>query len=101
MEKDKGIAERLKEIRREARMTQKEMAVIIGLTSGSVGALENAYYTPNFDVLRAIHNKLGVSYDYIIDGIELNDNASKLIEENARLKEELDRMRKIVDKLVK
>lgn len=101
MKKDQGIAKRLKEIRIQARMTQKEMAVIVGLTAGSVGALENAYYTPNFDVLRAIHKRLEVSYDYIIDGIESINNAFKLIEENTRLKEELDRMKKIVDKLVK
>ena len=99
--KAKQIGDRLKEVRLNARLTQKELAKLVGLTPGSVGALENGLYTPNFDVLRTLHKKLGVSYDYIIDGLESPENASKLIEENTRLKEELDRMRKIVDKLVK
>lgn len=101
MEKDKAIAERLKEIRREARMTQKEMAVVVGLTSGSVGALENAYYTPNFDVLRRIHKTFGVSYDYIIDGISTPEVTTNLVAENTALKAENERMKKIIDKLVK
>jgi transcriptional regulator with XRE-family HTH domain len=99
--KAKQIGDRLKEVRLNARLTQKELAKLVGLTPGSIGALENGLYTPNFDVLRILHKKLGVSYDYIIDGLESPENASKLIEENTRLKEELDRMRKIVDKLVK
>jgi transcriptional regulator with XRE-family HTH domain len=99
--KTEQIGKRLREVRIDARLTQREMAKLVNLATGSIGAMENGLYTPNFDVLRAIHKKLGVSYDYIIDGIESTDNASKLIEENARLKEELDRMRKIVDKLVK
>jgi transcriptional regulator with XRE-family HTH domain len=99
--KTEQIGKRLREVRIDARLTQREMAKLVNLSTGSIGAMENGLYTPNFDVLRAIHKKLGVSYDYIIDGLESNENPSKLIEENARLKEELERMRKIVDKLVK
>jgi transcriptional regulator with XRE-family HTH domain len=97
----KQIGNRLKEVRLNARLTQKELAKLVGLTPGSIGALENGLYTPNFDVLRTLHKKLGVSYEYIIDGLESSKNPSQLMEENARLKEELERMRKIVDKLVK
>jgi len=89
------IAQRLREIRLDARLTQKEMAKIIGLTPGSVGALENGLYTPNFDVLRAIHTKLNVSYDYIIDGVKTNHN------DDGDLRQEVERLRKIVDKLLK
>lgn len=95
------IGQRLKEIRLDARLTQKEMANIVGLTPGSIGAMENDLYTPNYDVLRTIHSKLGVSYDYIIDGLKTPDNPSKLMAENRELKTEIDRLRKMVDKLLK
>jgi len=94
------IAKRLRDIRIDNRLTQKEMAKLINMTSGSVGALENGLYTPNFDVLRILKKKLNVSYDFMLDG-ELGPDSSKLKDENERLKEEVDRLRKMIDKLLK
>lgn len=101
MKHKQTIGERLREIRLDARLTQKEMGKLVGLTPGSVGALENNLYTPNYDVLRAIHDRLGVSYDYIIDGVKSAENPSKLISENKELRLEIDRLKKMVDKLLK
>ena len=91
----KDIAQRLKEIRLDARLTQKDMAKIVGLTPGSIGAMENGLYTPNFDVLRALKQKLNVSYDYIIDGVKAS------VDDRDTLKREIERLTKIIDKLVK
>ena len=93
----KDIAQRLKEIRLDARLTQKDMAKIVGLTPGSIGAMENGLYTPNFDVLRALKQKLNVSYDYIIDGVKSSVNEP----DKDTLKKEVERLTKIIDKLVK
>lgn len=95
---NKDIANRLREIRLDARLTQKDMAKIVGMTPGSVGALENGLYTPNFDVLRALKDKLSVSYDYIIDGVKTPANGKQELEE---LKQEINRLNKIIDKLLK
>jgi len=94
------IAKRLRDIRIDNRLTQKDMAKLINMTSGSVGALENGLYTPNFDVLRILKKKLNVSYDFMLDG-EVGPDSSKLKDENARLKEEVDRLKKMIDKLLK
>lgn len=80
-------------------MTQVEMGKLVGLTSSAVGAIEQGLYTPNFAVLRALNQKLGVSYSYIIDGVkddspELNKRLKDLEAENAML-------RKVVAKLTK
>lgn len=99
--KKEQIGNRLKEIRLDARLTQKEMAKLVGLTPGSIGAMENGLYTPNYDVLRAINKKLGIPYEYIIDGLESPVNHSQLKMENDLLKAELDRLKKVIDKLVK
>lgn len=95
------ISGRLREVRIEHRLTQKEMGKIIGMTSGSVGALENGLYTPNFEVLRTLKKRLGVPYDYIIDGEKKDGSIQHLKNENALLKDEVERLKKIVDKLVK
>lgn len=92
-----NIAKRLRDIRINARLTQREMGEIVGLSSGSVGALENNLYTPNFDVLRAIHNRFNVSYEYIIDGT----NTTGSHKEIESLRQEVERLRRVVDKLVK
>lgn len=94
------IAERMRDIRLNARMTQKDMAKLVGLTAGSIGAIENGAYTPNFEVLRKIKQKLGIPYDYIIDGVSSDVSKSQLASENKALKEELDRLKKMVDRLL-
>ncbi len=93
----KDIAKRLREIRLDARLTQKDMADVVGLTPGSVGAMENGLYTPNYDVLRALKKKLNVSYDYLIDG----DKTSASRHEIEQLRQEVIRLTKIIDKLIK
>lgn len=95
------IAQRLRDIRLDARLTQKEMAKLVGLTPGSIGAMENGLYTPNFDVLRSIRQKLNVPYEYIIDGIKTGVSAPQVALENKELKAEIDRLKKMVDKLLK
>ena len=94
------VSTRLREIRINNRLTQKEMGAIIGMTAGSVGALENGLYTPNYDVLRMLKKKLNVSYDYILDGNDVTSN-DKAMTENKDLKEEVARLKKMVDRLLK
>lgn len=96
-----SIAKRLKDIRINNRLTQKDMAKIVGLTSGAIGAMENGLYTPNFDVIRSLKKRLNVSYDYLIDGENIELNLSKMQTDNIALKEEVDRLRKMIDKLLK
>lgn len=95
------IAARMRDIRLDARLTQKEMAKLVGMTAGSVGALENGLYSPNYEVLRALKKKLGVSYDYIIDGSKTSVNVTQVMSENKELKAEVERLKKMVDKLLK
>jgi transcriptional regulator with XRE-family HTH domain len=84
------ISRRFREIRLKHKLTQAELAKLIGMASGSVGAIEQGLYTPNFHVLRILKKKLGVSYNYIIDG-----------ENDQDLKEENERLKRIVDKLTR
>lgn len=91
------ISVRLKEIRLDHRMTQREFGQMVGLTAAAIGAIEKGLYTPNFNVLRVLHDRLNVSYDYIIDGTEGRDYAH----EYKNLRDEYDRLKKIIDKMLK
>jgi transcriptional regulator with XRE-family HTH domain len=95
------VGTRLKTVRLNARLTQKEMAEIVNMKPSSIGALENGLYTPNYEVLRAIRKRLGISYEYLIDGVESEMNTSGLIMKNKSLEEEVSRLNKIVDRLLK
>jgi transcriptional regulator with XRE-family HTH domain len=88
-----GIAKRLKDIRKKAGLTQLEWSEIIGMSSPAVGALENAWYLPNIEVLKVIKEKYGYSYDYLLDGVD-GENVNEL-------KDEIVRLKKVVDKLLK
>lgn len=99
--KTNAIGERLREIRLDARLTQREIAKMFNLTAAAVGALENGLYTPNYDVLRFIKKNFSVSYDYIIDGVKNPKPTEELIIENSKLKEENEMLKKVVEKLLK
>lgn len=93
------INKRFRDVRLNHRLTQAEMAELVGLASGSVGAIEQGLYTPNFSVLRILKQKLNVSYDYLIDGDQVE--GVDLANEVKQLREENERLKRIVDKLTK
>lgn len=93
------INKRFREIRLDHRMTQAEMAELVGLASGSIGAIEQGLYTPNYSVLRILKQKLNVDYNYLIDG-EKTDT-SNLSVEVKQLREENERLKRVIDKLTK
>ena len=88
-----GIAKRLKQIRLKEKYTQVEWSKVIGMSSPAVGALENAWYLPNLDILKIIKEKYGYSYDYLLEGVETKNTKE--------LQDEVKRLTKTVDKLVK
>lgn len=93
------INKRFREIRKKHNLTQKEMGDIIKLSSPAVSAIEQGLYTPNFGVLRIMKKKFKVDYDYIIDG-QSGEEIENLRQENLKLKSEIDRLTKVVDKLL-
>lgn len=93
------INKRFRDVRLNHRLTQAEMAELVGLASGSIGAIEQGLYTPNFSVLRILKQKLNVSYDYLIDGDQVE--GVDLANEVKQLREENERLKRIVDKLTK
>ena len=62
------INDRMKLIRLTKKMTQKQFAESLGLTIPYIKAIESYKYTPSITVLKLLHTKFSLSYDWLIDG---------------------------------
>lgn len=59
------FATRLKELRNELKMTQKDFALQAGFTQATLSAYENGQKTPALDVVKYIAEKFEVSIDWL------------------------------------
>jgi transcriptional regulator with XRE-family HTH domain len=74
MKKD-GFPKRLRELRRQRNLSQKELGKIVGLHYTNLGKYERGLATPSSERLRRIADALGVTADYLIEG--KTDEAAK------------------------
>ena len=66
MEKLKIFSERLKALRQDKGLTQRELAESVGMTASSFSAYENGTKTPSLSVAIAISDTYDVSLDWLI-----------------------------------
>jgi len=62
---------RLRELRKENKMSQETLGKLLGVTKVSVSGYENGTRMPSLDVLQGMIDVFGVSADYLL-GRELN-----------------------------
>ena len=91
----KGLAERLKQRRRELGLTQEEMAERLEMTYSSYSKIENAFQQPGIDMLIRISSALSLSLDYLVFG----SGARKAVDLSEKQKEELRSVSKLLDEL--
>lgn len=60
------IGERLQEIRKDHKLTQKQLAGILGISWRTVGAYETNACMPDYEVLVNISKHFNVSLDYLL-----------------------------------
>lgn len=63
------FAIRLKDIRKERRLTQKQLADAVGTTDDSIFSWERGRSQPSIDIIRQLCKILEVSADYLL-GLE-------------------------------
>ena len=61
----KAISERLKELRLQRGLTQKELAEILGIKRNTYSDLENGKCEANYEKLEKIADFFGVSLDWL------------------------------------
>jgi transcriptional regulator with XRE-family HTH domain len=64
----KNFADRLREARAAAGLTQEQLGFALGVTKSSVSAWENGRETPSFRLLATLRNELKCSLDDLICG---------------------------------
>ena len=70
---NKIFAERIRNLRIDKKMTQQELANIVGLTSTGVSYWESGKAIPNFETMTKLSNYFGVSIDYLTGKKELEN----------------------------
>ena len=65
----KRFADRLREARIAAGLTQEQLGFAVGVTTSSVSAWENGRETPSFRMLPALRRELGRSLDELVCGL--------------------------------
>ena len=71
----KYFSERLTDLRKQRKISQKALGEIIGITDAAVTMMERAKRAPSFEVLCAIADYFNVSVDYLVgrtDNPEIN-----------------------------
>jgi len=62
------IGRRIRTERLRRQKTQEEFSRMIGISPSYLGALERGTRQLSRQVMRMMHERLGISYDYLIDG---------------------------------
>lgn len=70
------FGKKLKELRKKADLTQKELADALGLSAAAIGLYEQNRRSPDIELLEKISRYFNVSTDYLI-GISNSKNISK------------------------
>lgn len=73
-----NFANRLSELRKEYKMTQKELADRLGVARGTIGMYEIGRREPDTDTLYRLSKIFNVSIDYLIGKTNIKDTADEI-----------------------
>lgn len=89
------LGNRLKSLRQEKGLTQKEVAKLIGTTDVSIGRYEMDARVPKADILNSLAKLYDVEIDYLLTGKQTKEYESEL---NNRDKKDIEKdLKKIMD----
>ncbi len=95
-----SINQRIKELRLEHKLTQREFSEKIGITRAALGQMETFVANPTLELVIKIVKEFGVTYDFLIDNGESlpKDTSEDLLQkEVAFLKKEMMLKDEIID----
>ena len=85
---EEGINARLTKLRVERNLSLREMALLIGMNSTQYFHLEHNHGNLTLGQLRLVSQRLGVTYEYLMDGTNEHDTPRALREQIKRLERE-------------
>ncbi len=60
------FSERLKQLRAERKLTQRQVAMMVGITRSTLSTYENQARYPSYDILVSLSRIYGVTTDYLL-----------------------------------
>lgn len=72
-----SLGSRLKELRKEKKLTQADLAKIFSLGESTISFYENNKRTPDFELLKRIAVFFNVSIDYLLGNIDVRNTSVK------------------------
>lgn len=69
---DDSLGTRIKTLRKQMNMSQKELGEIVNLHNSNIGRIENGNVYPTADVLLKLSHFFHVSSDWLLSGTEFN-----------------------------
>ena len=83
---------RLKKLREEKKLTQKDIAKYLGVSDRSVGYYENGQRMPPLDILEKIADYFDVSVDYLLGRTDMKNPSTPYKVPNYDLDENLEKL---------
>jgi len=68
------VGERLRRERVLRKMTMEELAEYMGISPAYLGAVERGQRPLSNRLMKRLHDRLGISYDYLLEGITISGN---------------------------
>lgn len=96
-----GVAQKLKDLRKEKKLTQEQLAKELGLSKSAIIGYENGKREPNFEAMSKIEKYFGVSANYLkgeSENNDYNDIRSELFESLAFLITDFEHFNKFINK---
>ncbi len=83
------IAEKIKELRIEANLTQPELAKLVGVSNGTISFWENGQSTPRFFYIRRLAESLNTTPEYLLEDESNNQQKIETTEKLSKNEEKL------------
>ncbi|MCS0824613.1 helix-turn-helix domain-containing protein [Cytobacillus firmus] len=90
------IGERLKELRKKKKMTQKAVANIIGISNSTLCAYERSFRNPDTYTIDKISNLYGVSADYLLGRAEPSSERNSGQDRSIQVKNDIAKRLEII-----
>jgi transcriptional regulator with XRE-family HTH domain len=75
-DENREFAQRLRNARKTKKLTQEELATLVGTTKTTISNYETGYSTPSFEMLNKIANVLDVTTDYLLGRSDVPQSAT-------------------------
>lgn len=75
-----GVGENIKRIRKEKKLTQKQLGERLGVSQAAIGQFENGKSSPRLETIKKIALALDVSEDKLLDRVYDDDLATAMLE---------------------